>query len=705
MTKLFSPIQSASVSFDTQGTPESALFGDIYFSRKDGIAESRYVFLEGNELSTRFSNSAIKNGASKEWVIAETGFGTGLNFLLTAALFLSEAPAAARLHFVSFEKYPLQLVDLVRAIEAFQHAEINYLDDLAHQLCACYPSFLPGLHRLHIHPRITLDIHFGDVLEQLPSWADTNPRCVDAWFLDGFAPQKNPSMWQPKLYRAIAVSMAKRATLATFTATGHVRRGLQDVGLTMHRRPGFGRKRDMLVGALAKLAHPPTSKLQPANSFIAHQTAYSGSATNDHESADITVVGDGIAAASLLYALRDNPQRIHLYSQAAEPGAGASGNTQGAVYPLLQADWTPATQFFSRANEYALNMYQHLAPNLCHITGVQQLVQNQSGFLKVRSIIGKALYPNTVWQPLTRMQASHAAQFELPCPAVLLAKAGWVQPQHLVQHIFAFVKRYREERNLPLMLRFSAKVNMLKPETSALRSAWLFDVLINSESEGGSKQVVTEPHRTQQLILATGADTSQLLPQQLLPIRPVRGQVTQLRVPQHHPLRSLQQVLCHSGYLTPVHNNSCCIGATFDKTSSSAQYIEQDNVTNVAQQIANLGIDFSQLDIIGGRAGVRATTPDHLPMVGRVPYYQPIDRAVRNVSSGSCANRLQEWQNLWVLTGLGARGLTSAPLAAELLVNLLENRPLPLHLALVAALAPDRFAKRALIRNQSVFVD
>ena len=128
MTKMFSPIQPARVSFDTQGTPESALFGDIYFSRKNGIAESTYVFLEGNELNTRFSNSARTDDSSKVWVIAETGFGTGLNFLLTAALFLTKAHASARLHFVSFEKHPMQPKDLKHAMSAFKSRGIDHMN-------------------------------------------------------------------------------------------------------------------------------------------------------------------------------------------------------------------------------------------------------------------------------------------------------------------------------------------------------------------------------------------------------------------------------------------------------------------------------------------------------------------------------------------------------------------------------------------------
>jgi tRNA 5-methylaminomethyl-2-thiouridine biosynthesis bifunctional protein len=536
------------------------------------------------------------------------------------------------------------------------------------------------------------------VLEQLPSWAEANPRCVDAWFLDGFAPRKNPGMWHPELYRAIAISMATQATLATFTATGHVRRGLQRMGLTMHRRNGFARKRDMLIGKIAKLAHPP--KHTQAHALLFSVTPES--AIDKCEQADITIVGDGIAAASLLYALRDNPQHIHLYSQALEPAAGASGNAQGAVYPLLQADWTPASNFFSHANDYALAMYRDIAPHLCHISGVQQLLQNQQSFIKVRAIIGKALYPNSIWQPLTQTQASQAARFELPSPAVLMAKAGWVQPQLLVQQIFAFVTRYRQERELPITVRFAATVQNIKPEKSALSSAWLFDV-VTANSRANEQANVT-PMRTQQLILATGAETNTLLPQKLLPIRPVRGQITQLRVPEHHSLHSLQHVLCHSGYITPVHNSSCCIGATFDQTSTTANYVEQDNESNVEQQVANLGIDFGELEVISGRAGVRATTPDHLPMVGRVPFYQSVDETAGNTKAEFSAGKLQEWKNLWVLTGLGARGLTSAPLAAELLANLLENQPLPLHLPLVKALAPDRFAKRALIRKQPVFV-
>lgn len=669
MTNLFAPINPAEVCFDTHGTPESELFGDIYFSRDNGCAESHYVFIAGNQLAQRFHASRMQ----QHWVVAETGFGTGLNFLLCASVFLQHAPATAQLHFVSFEKFPLQANDLQRALAALFSTEtalpVNsaLLTQLAEKLQQHYPTFLGGCHRSVIHPRITLDLHFGDVLNTLPMWAQQHNGQVNAWFLDGFAPSKNPAMWQPALYRAIAVSMAPAATLATFTATGHVRRGLQAVGIAMQRVAGFGHKREMLVGSIHKLGMP----LSPPQAPKVPQ--------------EISIIGDGIAAASLLYALRNAPQPLRLISAAPAPASGASGNPQGAVYPLLQADWTPTSDFYSRANDFAVRLYRQLAPEYCHFTGVQQLLYSSTSLPKIRAIISKNLYPQAIWQPCTQAQASASAGIPLPYPSVLLGRSGWVQPAPLVTAIINWVECYRSQHGLATHFHFNHAVSSLQPLQATLNTAW------QVHSEKGS---ITSQH----VIIAAGANSSALLPQPLVPIRPVRGQITQLQVPTEHPLQSLRQVICHSGYLTPTHNNHCCIGATFDKYHASANLKPSDDQENIAQQEQLLQFDFSSLTVAASRAGVRATTPDHLPLVGRVPYVNDCLHATPNHQSKAA---VQQWQNLWLLSGLGARGLTSAPLAAEMIASELQQRPQPVTTALCAALAPSRFAERALKRGQS----
>lgn len=650
-----SSLHYADIEFDQQGTPESMLFEDIYFSRKDGIAESDYVFIQHNDLPERF----LQLNEYESFLIAETGFGSGLNFLLAADLFLRSAPKSAQLYFVSFEKYPLKHADLARILSYWPQFE-----PLSSLLLAQYPPLLPGLQRLRLHPQITLDLYFADVNEALPEWAALHPRHVNAWFLDGFAPNKNPQMWQPELYQAISVSMANNASLATFSANGDVRRGLIRAGLNIKKAPGFGRKREMLYGTINKLGQPEPPRAK-----------------------SIAIIGDGIAAATLAYALRNSEKDITIFSSASEPAAGASGNPQGAVYPLLQAQWTPTSDFYSHAHEYARHLYRNATPECWHESGVQQLIKTNEQNIKIRKIICQELYPNSCWLPQTRAQTSTSASVTLPAPSILLATAGWVSAKELVNQLFAMVKQQRNNNEKAFEQIFNCPIENIQSgsllehyqgERCDLESRWVLF--------GNGKRYFFD-----QVIIACGERSAELLPQALVPIRPVRGQITRVAIPKEHVLNDLQHVLCHNGYITPVSNGSCCIGATFDKSRHNAIIDANDDVQNLKQMQSDFAFTLPKEWIIGQRASVRATTPDHLPLAGRAPQFY--------------RGKLDEWPNLWVLSGLGARGLTAAPLAAELVAAQIEGKPLPLTFRSLQALKPSRFAERARIRNKSIWVD
>jgi len=248
-------IQPAEISWNEQGTPVSRHFDDIYFSDQDGLQETRHVFLNGNHFPQRFSEHQ-----RALLTIAETGFGTGLNFLTLWQAFDSfrrAHPQASlqRLHFISFEKYPLSASDLKAALNQWPE-----LAQYAHKLLQQWPLPFAGCHRLLLDDgRITLDLWFGDVTTLLPACDISLHQQVDAWFLDGFAPSKNPDMWTDELFRAMVKMTRVAGTFATFTAAGFVRRGLQQAGFTVSKVPGHGRKREMLSGVLLAnepLAHP-----------------------------------------------------------------------------------------------------------------------------------------------------------------------------------------------------------------------------------------------------------------------------------------------------------------------------------------------------------------------------------------------------------------------------------------------------------------
>jgi len=216
------------------GQPYSRLFGDIYFSRDSGLEETRHVFLRHNRLQERWQ--ALGDAAM--FTVAETGFGTGLNFLCAWQLWREVAAPNARLHFVSTEKHPLTQEELAQTLALWPE-----LAELAGHLLAQYRAPGPMLFN---DGQVALTLLLGDARETLAQL----PGKVDAWFLDGFAPAKNPELWQPDLFQTMAGLSAPGATFATYTCAGAVKRGLAAVGFQVEKVPGFGSKREMLRGAL-----------------------------------------------------------------------------------------------------------------------------------------------------------------------------------------------------------------------------------------------------------------------------------------------------------------------------------------------------------------------------------------------------------------------------------------------------------------------
>ncbi len=207
------------------------MFDDIYFSAEDGRAETKHVFLDHNNLPQRFLET-------ERFTICETGFGTGLNFLMAWEAF-QRSNATGTLHFISFEKYPLNKRDIDAALSPY------FSQDILNRFLVGYAQTCEGFYETHYDERrIKLTIYFGDMNEQIQ---DVEER-VDAWFLDGFAPAKNPDMWSETLFEHMASLSGEGTTCSTFTAAGIVKRGLIQAGFDVEKVRGFGRKRDMLRG-------------------------------------------------------------------------------------------------------------------------------------------------------------------------------------------------------------------------------------------------------------------------------------------------------------------------------------------------------------------------------------------------------------------------------------------------------------------------
>lgn len=216
--------QQADVQWRDGGVPVSLRFDDPYFSLENGLAETRHVFLDGNDLPQRFA---------ERYHIAELGFGTGLNLLAVWAAW-EQSARTDPLRFTSFEAFPMQPAEMTRALQAFS------------DLAPWRDRFLsvwqgPGVYELGT---LHLEVIAGDARQTLPLWQGQ----ADAWFLDGFSPAKNPELWGAGLLVEVGRHTAPGGTVATYTAAGFVRRGLEAAGFTVTRMPGFGRKRHMTRG-------------------------------------------------------------------------------------------------------------------------------------------------------------------------------------------------------------------------------------------------------------------------------------------------------------------------------------------------------------------------------------------------------------------------------------------------------------------------
>ncbi len=215
--------QRAQLDWRAGDVPVSRQYDDPYFSLDDGLAETRHVFLDGNDLPGRFCDG---------FRVAELGFGTGLNMLVVAEAWAAHG-APGTLHLTSFEAHPMEAADMARALAAFPA--------LAQRAAQLVEGWRSGAEQIDLGDGALLEVIIGDARDTLPGWEDR----AHAWFLDGFAPSRNPELWGPELMASVAAHTAPGGTAATYTAAGHVRRALAEAGMDVARVPGYGRKRHM----------------------------------------------------------------------------------------------------------------------------------------------------------------------------------------------------------------------------------------------------------------------------------------------------------------------------------------------------------------------------------------------------------------------------------------------------------------------------
>ncbi|KKO47462.1 tRNA 5-methylaminomethyl-2-thiouridine synthase [Arsukibacterium ikkense] len=635
-------LKHANIHFNQQGTPVATDFDDIYFSNDGGLAETDYVFLQQNGLPARWQQHPATH-----FHIIETGFGTGANFLLSWQKFRQyrQQHAAAQcrhLYFSSFEKYPLSRSDLTLALQV--HTELSEHCQL---LLAQYPPAVAGCHRLTFDDgTVVLDLWLGDVNELLPQLPVQNQ--ADAFYLDGFAPGKNPQMWQPQLFSQMARLSCAQTTVATFTCAGLVKRGLQDNGFAIKKVKGFGRKREMLTANFS----PPTDN------------AVAASGTEHVEAAEkVAIVGGGIASLCLALQLIAKGIATELICADAEVAQGASHNLQGAVYPNLHPELTQASLLHCQAFYFARHFYQQLATKgmvfAMQWCGVLHLATTPALALRQQKLVDYANWPAALVYPVNATEASQLAGVELAQGGIFLPQAGWLSPQQFCQAALVQL-----QQSALFNAKFSCRVTGLSAAASQAKeqSQWSVQYLDCEQA--------SQTHRYSCVVLASGANITDFSQSQHLPVNRVRGQVSHISCAS---MQALNTVLCHKGYITPALDGLHAVGATFDRNATEAYVAAADNQENLALVNHQLlqPAWFSMAQVHGARAAFRATVPDHLPLLGKTG----------------------RQQGLYVLGGLGARGILLAPLLAETLACEIAGQPQPMANVVRQAIAADRFNK------------
>ncbi|KTD50930.1 bifunctional tRNA (5-methylaminomethyl-2-thiouridine)(34)-methyltransferase MnmD/FAD-dependent 5-carboxymethylaminomethyl-2-thiouridine(34) oxidoreductase MnmC [Legionella quateirensis] len=666
MSSPFVPIKTADLEW-INDLPCSKHFNDVYNSAESGIKQSRYVFVDGNNLINRWSE--LPQNIYSLFNIGETGFGTGLNFLLTLKLWEEYAPNSAHLHYFSCEKHPLQLTDIEDCLTLWPELSIQ-----TNQLLEQYPVLTQGYHYLSFcNGRVKLTLMLGDALEcfeQLLVCGDSQlepklrSKYINAWYLDGFSPSKNEEMWSYSLFSILAMLSQEDSTFATYTAAGVVKAALSKAGFTIEKKKGFGPKRHMLTGTY--------KKSQPYR--IKHrQTPWHTGIPFKSSNKSVHIVGGGLAGCFIAHCLANRGWMVTLFEEKTTVGAAASANHQAVLFPKLSAYKSPLTQLMLSSFLYASRVYNDLIkhhPELGCLSGSLLLAYNQKEQHAQQNLKNWLHYYPELGELVDPDKASELSGLNISQSGLFIPHSGWINSPRLCQ-ILVDRKEILLNENTPVdSFHFDG-------------SSWI----VNNKSADA-------------LILCTGNKINSFSELKDLPIKHIRGQMSSIRsTPDSSKLKI---PLCGEGHVLPAINGMHYFGASYNLGDFSEHTFTEDDISNLNKLVKISSPDLWSKEIIDHWAAVRASTPDYLPAVGPVAKESEFIELFSGLESNS-----KRWiaqpgpyiPGLFVCAGFGSRGLTTIPLCSEWLSSLINNEISCLPRSLIHAIAPSRFLRKNITRG------
>jgi len=656
-------------------TPFSATYDDQYYNETDGLNESRFVFLDHNHIPEIWSN---KNRDSIHFF--ETGFGTGLNFLLTLKSFLESAGTDQWLHYYSVEKFPLSISDLKKAHNSFP--------GISHESTLLLEQYAPsrGFNRIIFHKEnCTLTLIIGDVQNQIQQVITSNDssRRFHVWYLDGFNPATNKDMWNPILFNEMKRLSAPNATFSTFTAAGFVRRSLMESGFTVNRVKGFAQKREMLSGKFTDSEFYPEFHNDPWFSIPKSRPLQKSAA----------IIGAGLAGCAVAEALSRRGYQINLIDKEPDIALGASSNKLGIFFPVLQKKPTPTSLYSFHAYNYLLRhlefLHRHNLKTGFHQTGLLQIIENEKNRERFISALNNHDFINDDLCMVSQKDIKNITGIDTPHEGILFKKAGYLSPRDLCNANIAMIKK----RDVA----FNFINNYHLSNIAYIENKWQLKNLQNNQTV--SADIV---------IFCNSAEVKNMAQLEWLPINHFRGQLFELTA--NNLSKNLKMPLCGENYILPEHENTHITGATFDHSSDLNIRPKDNHIiwNSISRLIPEISISMADINVekMSSKAGLRSAAIDHFPVIGALPDQPQFLKTFSSLRHGELHMRRSLKNNfnlencwhpsLYTMSGLGSRGILYSQLGAELLASIINNEPLPIEQSLVNALNPARFLVRSL---------
>ena len=651
--------------------PVSGEFGDVYFSHADGLAETRHVFLEHNQLPDRLAHLVPQQC----FTIAELGFGTGLNLLATWQLWRQLRDtypqlADARLHFITTEKFPIPLADLTHIL-ALWGERAPELGPLIEPLLAAYPPLIAGCHRLDFsYDNLTVDIWLGDAAQSLSKLAiersqQSAPQPhIDAWFLDGFAPSCNSTLWADSIFAQMQRLSRPHTTAATYSCAGIVKRGLKEHGFAIKKVKGFGRKREMLTAIMTDTDHIDVTS---DNKSCDNESHDAEQITTDSTFNHTAIIGAGVSGLLTAWSLANRGIAVTLLDKTA-PLAGASGNPRALLAPKMTPIHHVDEHLHTIGYLYSSRLYRDLNQKATQLNTAPVLEPTGALDLLVKANIGTeqiADYPDEMATTLPHEQAQNISGIKEQdlSENLYLPQSGLVNPQALKTIILTHS-----------LIRFQ------QLEVSEINETEQ-QVCIEGSDQNQETVSILADH-----VVICAAFESHQLDERIFDCRKIRGQLSWF-TPNTAQLADLPNIpLKYSGYCAPFNAKAgddelntvtagkpyLLLGASFIRNDTDTDLRDEEHQISRDKLVAAIpemeSIVPADTSLWQGRAGIRTQTPDYHPIVGQ----------------------LTNSQRIWTISAMGAKGYALAPICAEALAGMMLGSFAPLSNAMLARLSPNR---------------